>query len=74
MGSAYMCGLLGDFLKDAACVLFGKWSNPNVKITITITIIIIRGHRNHAIVIKKIKLGIKLEIAQSHAYIGESKY
>ena len=27
MGSAYMRGLLGDFLKNAAHVLFGKWSN-----------------------------------------------
>ena len=31
-----------------------------------------RGLRNHAMVNKK-KIGIKLEIAQSHAYIGESK-
>ena len=29
MGSAYMRGLLEDFLKDAAGVLFGKWSDPH---------------------------------------------
>ena len=29
MGSAYMCGLLGDFLKDTTHLLFGKWSNPD---------------------------------------------
>ena len=27
-GKWYMRGLLGGFLKDAACVLFGKWPNP----------------------------------------------
>ena len=32
MGSAYLRGLLGDFLKDAARVLFGKWSNPFQKL------------------------------------------